>query len=334
MRSKRGGIKSWMVFAIVLIALFGLLFAWQKQKESALSGGPPLEQTGLSGKSFAPAQGLNAQEKAAQENQTLHQAWTTGQGDLCRSITDEAKQRLCLDQLALNQALRDKNETQCDSLNDPAIRQQCKDQVYAALALSELNTAFCEKISEASLKQYCFDRLQSLLAGSGGNAASCEKITDTTLKTQCKDQVQFAASTQNTDSGGCDKITKSSLKERCSATVAQNQKVLLLAQAQAQVVRKPVSAAVLINTCETLGEEASGPCRDQANYNLALEKKDLSYCQKITDSVKQNECLEVQGGNLNRFYLKQAIAQHDASSCQKILNADLKTACMTYATAQ
>lgn len=331
MRSKRGGIKSWMVFVIVLIAFFGLLFAWQKQKESSLSsGGSSLEKSGPSGKSFATTPGLSSEEQAAEENQTLHQAWTTGQQDLCHSIADEAKQRLCLDQLAFNEALKNKDETQCELLVDPVSRDSCKNQVFAALATRELDTAFCEKISESSLKQYCFDRLQSLLSGNSRSLDSCEKITDKTLKNQCEDQVHFAASTQNTDSGGCEKIVKASLRERCSATVAQNQKVLALAQTQAQRVRKPVSAVALIKTCETLGEGAD-PCQNQANFNLALEKKDLSYCQKITDPIQQNECLEVQGGNLNRFYLKQAIALHDASACQKILNADLKTACMAYA---
>ena len=63
---------------------------------------------------------------------------------------------------------------------------------------------------------------------------------------------------------------------------------------------------------------------------MALEKKDLKYCQAITDEGRRNECMALQGSHINRFYLKQAIAKKEPALCQKIIDETLRSTCLSY----
>jgi len=68
-------------------------------------------------------------------------------------------------------------------------------------------------------------------------------------------------------------------------------------------------------------------CKDDANYNLAFQEKDLSYCSKISDIAYQQQCIKDQTEYLDQYYLSMATFNKDASYCSKIINPTLKTIC-------
>ena len=71
-------------------------------------------------------------------------------------------------------------------------------------------------------------------------------------------------------------------------------------------------------------------CEDDANFKLAFEKKDLSYCGRIQSNDKRSQCQNDQGNNLGRYYLKMAIANRDASLCQKIVQPEARQSCSEF----
>ncbi|MFH0820993.1 MAG: hypothetical protein V1908_04420 [Candidatus Peregrinibacteria bacterium] len=329
---KKGGIKSWILFVVLILGIFGLLYGWQQQKEGGLFGKPqPTQEENLKpGKPFA-TQELTEKQKAAQDQSTLHKAWTTGKLEDCEALFDETKRQTCKDQLNLSMALKGNDETLCDVLSDPVQATQCKDQIYSRSAMEELNSAFCEKIQDLSLKQNCLDRLQSLLAGQNRSLSGCEAIKDATAKTQCLNQIYYSSGVEFLDKNHCNKITSSSLQERCQATIEQNQRVIALSQNQ--IVRQAQALETVSSRCDLLQETSRTECQDEVNYKLALEKRDLNYCNQVSNVARRNECLTVQTGHINRFYLTQAIAKHDPALCQKILSDDLRRNCLTYSAA-
>ena len=127
----------------------------------------------------------------------------------------------------------------------------------------------------------------------------------------------------------CENISDSSLKSRCAETVVKNIQVEEIAKTQ--VITKYKSNEEKLGECDQLSGDSAESCKDDANYNLALEKKDISYCNEIKDSDKQSNCIKVQSGSINNFYLRQAIARKDPKLCDKILDEGVRKTCLTYA---
>jgi len=153
----------------------------------------------------------------------------------------------------------------------------------------------------------------------------CAGITDSALEQDCLNNFYLSSSIKELSETSGEKITDSITKNRCLETVAQNKKVIEISKTSA--ASQPKTAAEALKTCDTLSGDSSANCKNEANYNLAFEKKDISYCSRITDIAKQQDCTKEQTENLDQYYLRQAMAQKDASVCGKIINTELKALC-------
>lgn len=325
----KGGVKNWVIFAVCILAVLAVLFIWQRQKEKAFSG----KTGGITvseerGKSFTQKT-LTEKQKKEQDQRAMTTAMVQGDKKACDAILDETKKQACLDQIASSLAIKNNDETQCGLIHDAKAQTDCMDQIYFNLASSELDLEFCEKIQSEKLKQLCKDRLGLLLAGSGEKIQACEAISSPTLKTQCMDQAHYTTGLKHSDGEECGQIESSELSSRCLAAVEQNQKVIMLSQQMQTAALRRSAAEALLADCDKLGQEA-GACKDEANIDLALEKQDISFCSRIGDAARRDECVTLVTSHLNRFYLKQAIVQHEPGLCQKITNAGLKTECISY----
>jgi len=109
------------------------------------------------------------------------------------------------------------------------------------------------------------------------------------------------------------------LKERCTITITQN--IEMIAKAEEYKQEVPKTTQEVLETCD------DQECKDLANYNLALEKKDLSYCNKIVDSDLKETCIRQQSEMLDQFYLRMATVKGDKSVCSKIINQSLRDLC-------
>lgn len=331
MRQQKGKAISWIIFAVLIVGVFALLWIWQGKPATPEVPGAPSPQAEEGAKK--PSKGfakevLSEREKGELDNEALSQAMR-GSGD-CEAIAyDEALRQTCEDTLLYNKALQSFDEKLCEQIKDQARREDCLNRVYLYLATQGSDASLCDKISDDRLKQECKDRILAQRGRSATSAKDCEVIQDEQLRQGCLDNFNFASSVQSLSVQSCDSIQDAELKSRCSKTVSKNLEVIELGKAQALGQRQTTEQK--LQGCAALTGAEAAACKDQSNYSLAAEKKDLSYCNLIKDATLQKNCVSAQTASINSYYLKLAISKKDASLCSKILDEGLRATCLTYA---
>ncbi|MBN2096770.1 hypothetical protein JW752_05275 [Candidatus Peregrinibacteria bacterium] len=322
MPPQKGKILNWVLFLLFIVAVFGVLVFLQKRAgapEAPLTPPPVAEEgPGKPGKEFATPQ-LTEREKKRMDNEALSKAIQTGAG--CEAIQFDAEARQqCEDTLAYNEALKKNDEKLCRQISDEVLKIKCLDALYSRLAIQALDAELCRKIDDEVLQQECLDRIQATFGRTAKSAATCEGIEDKTLRQSCLDNFYYSRSVETLSKESCNQIISAELKDRCVKSVAKSTEVLEVAKAQ--TVRTYQSHEETLKTCTT------DACKDDANYNLALVKKDLSYCNAITDEDRQGQCIKTQTVSINTYYLRMAMSKKDASLCDKILDSTLRSACL------
>ncbi len=338
MRSPKGKILSWIVFIVLILLIFGLIYYFQVIRKAPTEGPPPVitpptttekeeEEKPTKPKGFAVPQ-ISESKMEELDNEAYNKALQSGKG--CEEIkyNKDLKQQ-CLDSLLYNSALTKQDEKLCQQIVNSDLKVKCLDQVYFNIATKTKNKDLCEKITDKQLKQKCSDQILAFSGREVESAETCESIQDGALKQNCLDNFYFASSVKNLTEESCENIKDAELKERCNKTIIKNLEVMEISKAQ--VVREYKSYTEQLEDCGQLSDDKSQTCKDEANYNLAAEKKDLSYCNAIQNAEKQTQCIKVQSSAINNYYLRQATYLKDPSLCAKILDEALRTTCSTYA---
>ncbi len=329
MGSQKGKILGWIVFATLIVGAFAALVALQKKAAPELVAPTPKTEEvvkkpfrGFAKETFTP------EEMAEQDSEALNAAMKSGAG--CETIQfDEVMRQRCLDTQAYDLGLRNLDEKRCAEINDVAMQTDCLDRVLSALAGQSLDRALCEKITAADLRQLCIDRIQASMGRSLTSAAGCEGIQDQDLKQSCLDNFNLSKSVQDLSLESCGVIQNADLKSRCSETVTKNLQAMELGKAQ--MLRQYQGTQEKLAGCSEQTDTQAETCKNEANFSLAAEKKDLAYCNAITDPAYQKSCVETQSAAINKYYLRLATAKKDPALCEKILDPQLRDVCLTYA---
>ncbi|MBU0727170.1 hypothetical protein KKA95_00630 [Patescibacteria group bacterium] len=320
MRSKKGGIKAWLIFVLIIVISFGALLYLKNFYKSAEEEVAVVTEDGAPGKGFAKLPEFTEEEKAELDNDALNNALSSGNLEDCEEITyDEELKQQCYDNLNYSKILRSGDESQCESLSDPDLKQQCYDKIYFSAAMDTFDLSLCEKITDVDLKDNCSNQIKVVMGRTASSAADCDSISDSVLKQECLNNYYFSSSTDELNVESCSSITNVQLQSRCVSTVEQNIKVIELSKQT--VVDLPESTEEILEACQT------ADCKDNANYDLAFEEKDLSYCNKLSTSEGVQSCLKEQTENLDQYYLRQAIAMRDESICSQIADDSLQELC-------
>ncbi len=321
MRYKKGGIKAWLVFAtIIVIALGALLYVRNVYIKPSVPLQEKAEEAKKPSKPFATEE-LSTEQKAIMDSSALSDAMLSGDIAVCEQIKyDEVLKKKCLDNINYALILNSGDEKQCEKLYDETLRQQCYDKIYFAAAMDSFDSSLCEKIKDDTLKENCVNQLKAVMGRTADSASDCDSITDNFLKQQCLDNFYLSSGTKNLDEATCDNIKDAQMKERCTGSIAQTNKTVEAAKKIAET-QKPKTVKEVLATCETQ------KCKDDANYNLAFQEKNLSYCSKISDPAYQQQCIKDQTEYLDQYYLRIATLKKDATYCAKISNSALKTIC-------
>ncbi len=331
MSAQKGKIANWIIFTIILALLFGLLLFFQSRQEVD-EGRPPSPETvekvtkiTKPRKKFAVPELTEGQKEEA-DNDAFNSAILSGKG--CDEIkyNPELKQK-CLDTLAYNEALSKNDETICKQIKDDELRQKCIDQVFLSLAINSSDKKLCDQIKDKDTKQNCLDQINVLAGRTAESAADCKVVKDLALRQTCLDNFYLEQSAKNLDEDGCNSINDTDMKTRCVEIVQR--KVEIAEAAKKQAVRTFETTEEKLKTCDTLEGEAASGCKDDANFNLAFEKLDLTYCNAINDTAQQQNCIETQSVTINNLYLKQALITNNSSLCQKIIDDDLRSSCLS-----
>lgn len=301
-QKQKGGILTWVVFAVILAGLFGALIVWQKQRGAEEGKTPEAAQE--PGKKFAEEE-LSERQKQRRDQQGLSDALAKGSDKACAAIADEALKNQCEDSVNFPVFINGGDEKKCLLLHDTALQSRCADQIFYRLAIEDGSVEWCEKIVDALLQENCRNK-----TGAAVIAAA--------------EETRYRQAASSIDPASCAALLDPILKANCETAVARNKAAVTAAGAE----KTEESTAAMLEECDVFSGAEAAACQDGINFRLALEKKDLSYCGKITDPARKNECLRTQGGNLNRFYLKQALVKKDPVLCEKITDSALKESCL------
>lgn len=323
-------LKYWLIPGlIVIIALGGLVFLRGRTPEVEPTTIVEEEES-TPPKGFAEAPEPSDHEKVSNDSASMADALRNNDISACEKITwDEVMRQQCFDNLYYAAALRSGNEADCDKIQDQDLRTQCYNKVYLNVAIDGQDLTLCDKISDPVIRQLCRNQVQSRLARRGEDLSACDTIDSTGLREDCQDTYYLKNSIRAKDVSGCDNILDANLKDQCTNTVEKN---IAVAEANEEAIARAEQVQTpqdLLDICNTITGERATKCRDAVYPKLALEEKDLSHCEKISDQDMVNQCKQEQGQAIDQFYLREAIATADSTTCDQISSETIRNTCKT-----
>ena len=320
-------VKLWLIPGIiVIIAIGGLIFLRGKTPEIT-----PIvieEEPEKPVKGFTQAPEPSPEEKIANDTTAMSNAILSGNIEDCEAITwDEKLKQQCLDNLLYANSLKSGDEEVCNQIANEIMRIQCLNEVYMNAALTQRDISLCELIPDLDTKQLCKDRVQVILAQDADSLDDCAVINSDSLRANCEDKFYINDSIANKDPSGCDNIQDAELKSQCTTTIENNITVIETTKTAIAAAKTPKTSLELLAVCDKLSGESASKCKDMIYPKLAIEEKDISYCNKISDSDTASQCLLEKGQSIDQYYLREAMTTGDLSLCDKIANQSIQTTC-------
>lgn len=325
MNIPRGKILNWVIFIAIIIVFFGALVFYQSQKINSTTEdkiNKEMETKKPKGFAIPP---LSTEDQAKADNQALNNA-LLGSDDCGEIKYDATKKQTCLDSLAYSTGIQKNDEKTCNKISDSTLKTKCLDQVYISLGISAADTTFCAKIKDSAIKQSCMDQIQVMLGKTAKAASDCNSIKDLTLKQSCLNNYYLSDSIAKLSKESCENIKDTDIKTSCTKTIEKNIAVINISKTQAAPTYK--TAKESLKDCGKLSGAMASSCKDEANFKLAFEEKNISYCNAIKESGSKTKCTQIQSAGINSYYLRQAIIKKDSTLCGKILDSSLKVTCL------
>lgn len=326
--------KIWLIAGLlVIIALAGLVYIRgrlpaESPDVSVKAPTIKVEVEKKKPKGFAKPVEPSPQKKATDDAKAIVNALDSGDISDCSKITwNETMREQCEDSLNYNSILKSGDASQCNDLNDEALRVDCFDKAYMSAAVDQRDSELCEKITDAGLKQMCLDQIQMVVTRYATSADDCSPITSDLLRKQCEDSFYLKSSAKELNAEGCNNISDSNVAEQCKETVTRNIEAMERNKIAAENASSVKTLQEILDLCEGLNESKAILCKDSVYPQLAFDKKDVSYCNKISDELKAGACTKEQGDKINSYYLRQSLASHDKSVCDQISDTELKDLC-------
>jgi hypothetical protein len=320
--------KLWLIPAlIVVLALVALVYFRDQTPETPVVDRPEQEEPSRP-KGFAKPPEPSPMKKAADDSKAMADALHSGDLNDCERITwDEALKQSCYDNINYANFIRGGDERKCEDLFDENLKTLCYNKIYFAGAIDSRDRSLCNKITDSNLKQSCLDQVQALLARNAESEDECEAIQSETLKQQCLDRFYTVQGAETLDISQCDNVADPKAKNRCQESVTKNIEVVEASKKAAEAKTEVKSNDEIMSICETLDEKQQTLCKDSLYPRMAFDEKDLSYCELISDPVKEQDCLQEQGDRIDQYLLRQAMASGSPSDCREIRSPELLKLC-------
>jgi len=324
-------LKLWLIPGlIVIIAIAGLFFLRDRIPEIEISNVvvnvETSEETNKP-KGFAKPVEPSLQEKSANDSSSMADALRSGNINDCDEITwDKELKQKCIDNLIYAASIHSNDETECKKIQNDILKQQCYNKVYLNVAVDEQSLEICDNISDAVIKKLCNSQVHALLARNSSDINSCNEIDSGYLRDNCQDNYYLKSSAESHDDNTCNNIKDPNSKQQCIETVKNNIAVIE-ANKIAIKNRSNRTTQDLMDICNSLSGDRAIKCKDMVYPKLAMEEKDISYCDKISDSILASKCKEQNNQNIDQYFIRQAIASNDISFCEKISSEIIQTTC-------
>jgi hypothetical protein len=320
-------LKMWLIPGIVVIIIIGgLIFLRGRIPEATPPGGLQEEETGPKG--FAPPEEPGPRQKIENDATAMSDALHSGDITDCEKITwnEELKQE-CLDNLNYAAGLRSDDESQCEQIENESLRQKCRNKVYLNVAVDTRDLSVCDMISDELLKQLCRDQVQVLLGRNAESLSECDNIESTVLKAKCQDNFLIKNSIAEKNMEGCNSIRDEEIRTQCTRSVEKTIEIAAANQAAVAASKEAETPQEKLAMCDNLPAGRATRCKDSVYPQLAVEEKNPSHCDKISDSDEAVKCKTDLAQNLDQYYLREAIATGDPSLCNRISSQSVQTTC-------
>lgn len=315
---------AWSIFLIGLMSVLTWLY---HIKPIAIPTDTPVPQSITEEKnptsSSAP---LTATQKAKMDYGAFSQAISGTEEAACNQIQfDENLKAKCLDSLRYMAIINRRNTKDCAILTNPETKEFCVNKIHYLNALDRLDADLCKAIKEDELKKNCLIQVELVMNPGEKSLSNCGQIQEDNLKGACLSQYYYEVAMKNRSKTDCSKIEEEVLRNRCLRAIGQT-------QVASSTPTRPLESTKLTNpleVCNNLSGSDKTKCRDKSNFNQAFESKELSYCSRITSTELKEKCQNDQGNNINRYYLRMAMANKDSALCSKILDEEVRTSCLS-----
>lgn len=227
-----------------------------------------------------------------------------------------------------NKAITAANALDCQQIESEITRWMCEERSYEALALKEKNTSHCDAIANTVKKSICNDKIYIIQAKEKGDTLICDMISDEDLRTQCVSQVEMKKYNANQSwasaSGTKAEIDCKSFKDESVASQC-------LSDNQKKEDYTLLSEAMKgseSKLCSDIHDEKiQSDCYDGVYFSEAKISYSLKDCEKIMNATIKTQCITTVSAVTDAKYFQEAIQTQSIESCDKILSTTLRPNC-------
>ena len=238
---------------------------------------------------------------------------------------EKREKKLQEESLIVNKAWESWDITLCETISQEDLKIQCIDNASLQNALENNDKKFCVKIKNTSLRAKCSDNFIYNDAISKKNSESCKKINDIELKENCLSTLIFEKIWEDNFSWSiniCKELSKEN-KEYCISQITQKWSW----EWDANILEKALKSNKIEDCMEIKNISLAQWCKDTINIQLALENKDETKCDWVSDVKKKESCKATFSNEDDKKYFQDAIDTSNIALCEKIKNISMKNQC-------
>lgn len=244
----------------------------------------------------------------------------------CKEIKDALQKQYCMNQINLELAISEKDYKYCDLIRGTILKNNCKNELNSYF----MNEWKCENINDINVKNICILD-QSISKWIQITQKNCIQITQKNEKDKCNDYYYYTYvandKTIKTNTY-CDKILKNTDKNNCYQLV-KSRLVVQNSQTETKIVVNGKILPEVEKECQNIIDTTSKNTCLQTEYSkVAVEKKDISYCDSISDTKAASECKNYYNGMDDLATFQLAKEKKDKTLCNKIVDIIAKEQCI------
>lgn len=202
------------------------------------------------------------------------------------------------------------------STSDTWVKKDEKKSKQEILENEKMSILTFSSISECDnltyLKDKCKDTFLYSLAEKKNDLEYCERLKNPTDVNNCKDEINY-------NNSKCEVIIDLALKAKCEHNAKQAK---MYQQKETILASNDISSS---DACKTLTAYSE---KETCLKKLVLKNKDMSLCGKFfTSKDEQSKCYKNIAYDFNRALITEAFEKKDLTLCEKITDTSVKSQC-------
>ncbi len=227
------------------------------------------------------------------------------------------------DILAFNKAIEQQKLSLCNSIVKHSKKSECNDMVHAIEAQTTNSIDTCKLLTDQDRLNRCLDNITIDRAGKMKDKALCAEIKAKNLKIYCENEIDIerlkTAQEKSTLSPEFCASFTGNLADDCARSLARVDNTATYADA---LEKKDPTA------CDDLSEESfRNTCHDAIILQIALSEKNPDFCDSIHDITKKSYCETALNTTNDSKRFQEIVATGDIAQCNIFTEKRLQYQC-------